>query len=100
MCSELQKPRRQLEHRPSPQFLDGFWGVSKPVWGASEDLCPLTLDPGPLFGGKELGVAAGSPSRNGYSDTSVGSYPDNIAPRPRMADKIHETINIVPRHES
>ena len=100
MGSELQKPWRELEHRPSPQFLDGFRGVSKPVRGASEDLCPLTLDPGALFGGKALGVVAGSPSRNGYSDTSVGSYPDNIAAGRGMADEIHERINIVLRHGS
>lgn len=100
MCRELQKPRRQLAHRAAPQFRDGLGRVREPPGGASENLGPLPLDPRALFGGKQLGVAAGSPSRNGDTDTSVLSYPDDIAPGPGMADEIHETINIVIRHGS
>ena len=40
--------------------------------GLSGDARPLALNPGPLLLGKELGVAAGSPSRNGDTDASVG----------------------------
>ena len=100
MLGEAQQLRRQLAGGLTPQFLDCLGAVLRSVCGALADLRPLTLDPGTLLLGEQLGVAAGSPSRNGDTDASVRSHPDDISPGSRMADEIHETITIVLRHGS
>lgn len=100
MFGEAQQLRRQLADGLTPQFLDCLGTVDRSVGGSLTDPRALTLDPGTLLLGEQLGVAAGSPSRNGDTDTSVGAYPDDIAPGSRMADEIHETITIVLRHRS
>src|SRR5262245_37898024 len=80
MFSEPQQPGGKLALGPPPQLVNGLGAMSRDPCGEVADMSSLTLDPRTLLLGEELGVAAGSPSRNGDSDTSVGPYPDNIAP--------------------
>ncbi len=85
---------------PSAELPDGFGRVGGPVLGTRSQLGPLAFNPVVVLFGKELGVAAGSPSRNGDTDTSVGAHADYIASGSGMADEIHERITIVLRHGS
>jgi hypothetical protein len=82
------------------EFTDGFWRIAGAVRSAFADLRPLPLDPRLLLFGEQRGIPAGSPSRDGDTDTSVRPYPYDISPSGRMADEIHERITIVLRHES
>src|SRR5688500_2938296 len=100
ICSQLHQARGQLAHGLPSQIPDGFRGIREAARRASEYLRALPLEPGALLGGEQLRVTAGSPSRNGDTDTSIGSYPDYVASSPGMTNKIHERITIVPRHES
>lgn len=100
MFGEPQQVDGQLARGLPAQLLDGLGTVGRSMCGELADMRPLTLDPGTLQLREQLGVAAGSPSRNGDTDTSVGAHPDNITPGPRMADEIHERITIVLRHGS
>jgi len=100
MFGQPQQLGGQLARGPTPQLLDGLGTVGRSLCGQLVDMRPLTLDPGTLLLGEQLGVAAGSPSRNGDTDTSVGAHPDDVTPGSRMADEIHERITIVLRHGS
>jgi hypothetical protein len=100
MFGEPQQLDGQLARGLPPQLLDGLRTVGRSMCGELADMRPLTLDPGTLLLGEQLGVAAGSPSRNGDTDTSVRAHSDNITPGSRMADEIHERITIVLRHGS
>ena len=100
MFGEPQQLGGQLACGLPPQLLDGLGAVRRSMCGELADMRPLTLDPGTLLLGEQLGVAAGSPSRNGDTDTSVRAHPDDITPGSRMADEIHERITIVLRHGS
>ena len=100
MCSQLHQARRQIARGLPSQIPDGLWGIREAARRASKDLRALPLDPGTLLGGEQLRVAAGSPSRNGNADTSIGSYPDYVASSRGMAHEIHERITIVLRHGS
>lgn len=90
----------QLTRRLPPQCGERFRRVREAMRAVFADLRPLTLDPRPMLLSEQLGKAAGSPTRNGDADTSIGPYADDIAPGGRMADEIHERINIVLRHGS
>lgn len=91
---------RQLEGRSAPQCSDRFRCVCEPARSGRVQLCLLTLNPGTLLLGEQLRVAARSPSRNGDTDASVGADTDDVTSSRRMADEFHETMHIVPRHES
>ena len=100
MFGEPQQLDGQLARGLPPQLRDGLGTVGRSLCGELADMRPLTLDPGTLLLGEELGVAAGSPPRNGDTDTSVRAHPDNISSGSRMADEIHERITIGLRHGS
>lgn len=100
MRSEAPQSLWQLAGGLSAEFSDRFWRIAGAVRVAFADLCPLPLDPGLLLFGEQLGIPAGSPTRNGDTDTSVRPYPYDIASSGRMADEIHERITIVLRHGS
>jgi len=100
MLGEPHQLAGQLARGLPPQLLDGLGAVRRSMCGELADVRPLTLDPWTLLLGEELGVAAGSPPRNGDADTSVRAHPDNITPGSRMADEIHQRTTIVLRHGS
>ena len=100
MFGKLQQVDWQLARGLPSQILDGLGTVGRSMCSELADMRPLTLDPGTLLLGEELGVAAGSPPRNGDTNTSVRAHPDDITPGSRMADEIHQRTTIVLRHGS
>ena len=100
MRGEAPQPLWQLAGRLPAEFSDDFWRIAGAVRSVFGDLRPLPLDPSLLLFGEQLGIPAGSPTRNGDTDTSVSPYPYDVASSGRMADEIHERITIVLRHES
>ena len=100
MRGEAAQLLRQLAGRLPTEFSDCFRPVPDAVRATFAYLRPLPLNPGPLLFGEQLGMSAGSPSRNGDTNTSVGPYPYDVASSGRMADEIHERITIVLRHGS
>src|SRR5688500_18595034 len=100
MRGEAPQSLGQLASGLPTECSDGFRRMAGAVRSAFADLRPLPLDPSLLLFGEQRCIPAGSPSRNGDTDTSVRPYPYDIAPSGRMADEIHERITIVLRHES
>src|SRR5688572_31466655 len=98
MRGEASQSLWQLAGCLPAEFSDGFWRIGGAVGAAFTDLRPLALDPRLLLFGEQLGIPAGSPTRNGNTHTSVGPYPYDIASSRRMANEIHERITIVLRH--
>ena len=84
----------QLACRLPPELQDRVRRMGDAVGAAFANLRSLALDPRALLFGEQLGISAGSPSRNGDTDASIGPYPYDIAPGRRVADEIHERINI------
>ena len=100
MLSQAPQVRGELARGLSPQLRDGVGAIRWGLGGSFQGLRALTLDPRAVLLGKQLGVLAGSPSRKGDTDSSVGAHPDHIASGCGMADEIHERITIVLRHGS
>ncbi len=90
----------QVARGLAPQLVYRLGRIAKAARGAFLDLGTLALNPVALLFGEQLGVAAGSPPRNGDTDTSVGADAYDVSPGPGMADEFHETITIVLRHGS
>jgi len=100
MLRKVPQTRRQLAHRTQAQLLHCFGRERVTPRGALLNLGALALNPRPLLLREQLGVAAGSPSRQGDADTAVGPDANHVPSSFRVADEFHETMTIVPRHSS
>lgn len=100
VLGQMQQAHGELARGLSPQLFDGVRTIGGGLGGPLQSLRALALDPRALLLGKQLGVAAGSPSRKGDPDSSVRADADDITSGCGMADEIHERINIVLRHGS
>ena len=100
MCRQAQQLRRQLARGLPSQLRERFRRVGRGARAGVLNLRALPLNPGALLLGKQLGVAAGSPSRKGDADASVRPDTYHVSSCPGMADEFHETITIVLRHGS
>jgi hypothetical protein len=100
VLGQAEQLRGQVASGLPAQLSHSLWSVGWTPRRAFLYPCFLTLNPGALLLGKQLGVAAGSPSRNGDADASVRTNPNEIPSCSRMTDEFHETIDIVLRHGS
>ena len=96
MSREPQQMFGQLADCLAPELPDGLRGMCRTLLRTFEHAGPLPLNPWALLLCEQLSVAAGSPSRNGDTDASIGTDSNDIAPGRGMADEIHERITIVP----
>ena len=97
---KAQQALRKLERGLPAQARDRLGRVTRSLCCTFAHALPLALDPGTLFLGEQLGLAAGSPSWNGDAHAAIGAHADDISPGRRMADEIHERTTIVLRHGS
>jgi len=92
LCHCVQ-PQRQLSKSAAPEFpqLLGIT-LNRPL-AADLGSLPLALNPRTLLFGEMPGMTLGSPSGNGYSHAAVRTNPNDVTPRPRMADIIKIATN-------